>query len=88
MNNPKAEITFPVMWEFRIIVVADKYAGACKDILAVFSGRNFDVSIQNGQKSSGGKYQALHISVEMPDRETLNAISCEIVKVDGVKLLV
>ena len=85
---PQKEITFPAPWEFRIIVMGDQSASASAGILKVFHSFGFAVTVMPGKTSSGGKYQALHVSQEMPDRETLNAISQELVKVPGVKLLI
>ena len=86
--HPKAEITFPAPWEFRIIAMGDQSASATQGILKVFHSFGFAVTVTPGKTSSGGKYQALHVSQEMPDRETLNAVSQELVKVPGVKMLI
>ena len=87
-SNIQKEITFPAPWEFRIIAFHDQVEKVKPAIVQVFHDSGFEIKVEPGKVSREGKYQALHVSTTMPDRETLNKISLALVKIDGVKMLI
>ena len=65
------ELKFPVDWEYRIIVEADK----------------LEAAVHEGLRSEGGRYRTLKAPVVLTGREMMNALSAALAAVDGVKFL-
>lgn len=87
MSEIQKEITFPAQWEFRIIAFHDQVQNVIPDVVDIFRKSDFDIKVEPGKISREGKYQALHVSTVMPNREVLNKISLALAAVKGVKML-
>ncbi|GEM_PF-776930 len=87
VNTPKAELKFPVEWEFRIIVFSDQLDSAKKGLESVFCRFGNFRPLTQGDASKQGKYQVLSTQMTMIDRAMLDAISRELAAVPGVKMI-
>jgi len=81
------ELKFPVDWEFRVVVesaradAAREAIGKCLESHGIFS------KVTEGLHSEGGRYRTLRATATLKDRETMNRLSTDLGKVDGVKFL-
>ena len=81
------ELKFPVDWEFRIVAESAKADAVCKAAGACLASHGIDSPLTEGRGSGGGRYLTLRVDVVLKDRETMNLLSAELAKIDGVKFL-
>lgn len=81
------ELKFPVDWEYRIIVEADKLEAARAAIGQCLREHGVSAAVHEGLRSEGGRYRTLKAPVVLTGREMMNALSAALAAVDGVKFL-
>lgn len=81
------ELKFPVDWEYRIIVEADREAAAREGVEKCLKTHGLSPAIHGGMHSEGGRYRTLKAPVTLRDRGMMNALSADLAKVEGVKFL-
>ncbi len=81
------EIRFPVDWEFRIIVEAEKAEAAKPRIVDCLERREIVPAIHEGLGSSGGRYTSFKVPVLLTGREMMNRLAAELAAIDGVKFV-
>ena len=86
--SEKAEIVFPLDWEFRIVSMAEKVSDVQAQCLGILHRTDKAATISRGLESRGGKYITLRASCRIEDREILKTVSDALAAVDGVKMLI
>lgn len=69
------ELKFPVDWEYRIIVEADKLEAARAAIGQCLREHGVSAAVHEGLRSEGGRYRTLKAPVVLTGREMMNALS-------------
>ena len=77
------ELKFPVDWEYRIIVEADKLEAARAAIGQCLREHGVSAAVHEGLRSEGGRYRTLKAPVVLTGREMMNALSAALAAVDG-----
>lgn len=81
------ELKFPVDWEYRFVVESGKADAAREAIGKCLEANGMFTKVVEGLRSAGGRYRTLRAAVTLRDRETMNRLSADLGKVDGVKFL-
>ena len=85
-KKKNAEITFPCIWEFRMVVMAEKAVEAATVVDAIFATYP-DAVLAAGEMSSSGKYIPFRISVEVESKAEVEQLAAELAAVPGFKLM-
>lgn len=86
--SEKAEIVFPLDWEFRIVSLAECVDSVQAECLGILHRTDANAVISRGLESKGGKYITLRASCHIQDREILKVVSDALAAVNGVKMLI
>ena len=86
--SEKAEIEFPLDWEFRIVSMADQVSAVQAECLGIMHRTDSAAAISRGLESRGGKYITLRATCHIQDRDILKAVSDALAAVNGVKMLI
>lgn len=81
------ELIFPVEWEYRIIIEADRFDAACTAVRKCLSEHGVPSPLHEGRHSKAGRYRTLRVPVVLTGREMMNALSAALAAADGVKFL-
>lgn len=80
----KAEIEFPVKWNYKIIV---NDVSAESELQKVLIDHGYNDSVSKGNASKTGKFQAYRVSVVFNDQESMDKLSEAFSSLDCVKFM-
>ena len=86
--SQQPEITFPLDWEFRIVVIAGSVDSAQAKVLGILHRTDENAAVSRGLESRGGKYITLRAMCYIENRDVLKSISDALASVEGVKMLI
>jgi putative lipoic acid-binding regulatory protein len=89
-NNPfgKAELKYPVVWNFRIIAQAAKTDSVFAEVQQIISTCKVRKNLELTSKSKEGTYQTMTFSAELASHAEMEAIDARLKAVDGVKVVI
>lgn len=85
MIDNEQGLEYPATFHFRIITEPSVFAKAVVDV--VLSTVKVVEPLTLSRGSSGGRYQAYSVSVEMQSREEMHGFDAELKKVRGVRMV-
>ena len=89
-NNPfgKAELKYPVVWNFRIIAQAAKTGSVFAEVQQIISACKVKKNLELTSKSKEGTYQTMTFAAELSSHAEMEAIDARLKAVDGVKVVI
>ena len=82
---PNELLEFPLVWHGRII--AHDRCGTAERIDAILAAPGFEEGAERVRTSSQGKYVSFRVSLTIPNRPVLDAVTESIEQIDEVKMV-
>ena len=89
-NNPfgKAELKYPVEWNFRIIAVAAQADSVLAEVQKVMSRSKVTKPLELTSKSKEGTYQTMTFSAELASHTEMEILDGALKAIPGVKVVI
>ena len=89
-NNPfgKAELKYPVEWNFRIIAVASQTDSVFAEVQKVMARSKITKPLELTSKSKEGTYQTMTFSAELASHTEMEIIDGALKAIPGVKVVI
>lgn len=89
-NNPfgKAELKYPVEWNFRIIAVAAQADSVFDEVRKVMARCKVVSPLQMTSKSKEGTYQTMTFSAELASHTEMEILDTALKSINGVKVVI
>ena len=89
-NNPfgKAELKYPVEWNFRIIAVAAQADNVFAEVQKVMARSKITKPLELTSKSKEGTYQTMTFSAELASHTEMEILDGALKAIPGVKVVI
>lgn len=89
-NNPfgKAELKYPVEWNFRIIAVAAQADSVFAEVQKVMARSKITKPLELTSKSKEGTYQTMTFSAELASHTEMEILDGALKAIPGVKVVI
>jgi putative lipoic acid-binding regulatory protein len=88
MKPEPAEIKFPCVWEYRLIVNGSDAAVTEAAVKSLDMAENAGFTVVSGEASGGGKYRSLRISCTVDSLERARTLAGKLGGLPGVKFMI
>ncbi len=85
MNRDSPQLTFPLIWQGKIIAEADP--NVFQDVQRAVEDLGLEETVRRGNLSRTGRYVTLNITVEFQDRGMMLHVTETLAAVPGVRLV-